>query len=553
MRSCMQQTRLLEFPFSEPAATHEPDDRNYPETGPKGRIRIDRCLLALLLSLVLSVMLRAPHFQHDFVFVDEAWWANGAKVVDQGGKLYRDVVLDKNPPVFWYCAFLFKIFGVGTGAIHAGALLLVAAACVLLFLIGKRFFSARVGAAASLIYAVASTTYYMPRIVGMTTETLMVVFSTAALYSFLAAATRGRQLALLGAGLLSSAALLAKPAAITESLMLILLVSFLPGGTLRPRVRSLIVLLAGFALTLSAFLGHMWREGILFDWWQQAVLYGFRYVDRITLDQFLVKLVRANAAFVIIYAWISILILKSRGARWRDMPAYRIALLWLLSAFAGVILSRRFYANYFIQVMPPMALVGAIGLARLWRARARARLRLVRWACCAAFSVSFLWFHSRTLAHYFFLMVPTLHDRVGLWDMCAEDKRVREIAEYLRSMTLPDDRIFVWGSKPQIYFLADRKMATAYMDFDVADDFPVGAAETEVQEQTAALLRGNPPRYVVDVQRVARIEDFAPFRRLVQEHYDFDTQIHGARLYRLRRTDTEGIAESKDYPDPPQS
>lgn len=530
-----------------------PEHYGSPDAVRRGPAKIDKCLLAVLLSLGISVLLRAPYFQHDFVFIDEAWWANGAKVVHQGGKLYRDVVLDKNPPVFWYCALLFRIFGVGTSAIHAGALLLVGATSVLLFLIGRRYFSPGTGAAASLIYAVASTTYYMPRIVGMTTETLMVVFSTAALYCFLAGATQGRQLAFLCAGLFSSAALLTKPAAITESLLLVLFVTFLPGSSAGVRLRSLLILLAGFALGLGAFLGYMGREGILFDWWQQAILYGFRYVDRMPPGQFLVKLLRSNAAFIIIYAWLCILILQSRGARRRDVAAYRIALLWLLSAFAGVVLSRRFYANYFIQVMPPMALLGAIGLVRLWTARARLHLRPVRWTVCAAFAASFLWFHSRTLAHCLFLIVPALHDRVELWDMCAEDKRIREIAEYLRSMTVPGDRIFVWGSKAQLYFLADRQMATAYMDFDVADDFPLGAAAAEVQDQTAALLRDNLPGYVVDVQRVARIEDFAPFRRLIEEHYDFDMQMHGVRLYRLRWTDAEGIAQSNNHPRPPQS
>jgi hypothetical protein len=60
----------------------------------------NKYLLLLSLSLVLTILLRAPYFQHDFIFVDEAWWANGAQVLCRGGQLYVDIALDKNPPIF---------------------------------------------------------------------------------------------------------------------------------------------------------------------------------------------------------------------------------------------------------------------------------------------------------------------------------------------------------------------------------------------------------------------------------------------------------------------
>ncbi len=120
----------------------------------------DRKYVAMLVfSLAISIFLRAPYYQHEFTFVDEAWWANGADVLCRGGQLYLDVALDKNPPIFWFCAFLVRIFGISMGSIHAGALLLVGTTSMLLFFLGRRFFSPAVGAAAAVIHAVASTTY----------------------------------------------------------------------------------------------------------------------------------------------------------------------------------------------------------------------------------------------------------------------------------------------------------------------------------------------------------------------------------------------------------
>lgn len=62
-------------------------------------------------------------------------------------------------------------------AIHVGSLLLVFVTCILLFCLGYSFFSPLVGGVAALLYALASTTYYTPRMIAMNTETLMVVFT----------------------------------------------------------------------------------------------------------------------------------------------------------------------------------------------------------------------------------------------------------------------------------------------------------------------------------------------------------------------------------------
>ena len=109
-------------------------------------------------------------------------------------------------------------------AIHAGVLLLVCLTSILLFALGTRFFSASIGAAAALIYAVASTTYYIPRIIGLNTETLMMVFSTAAVLSYLTGVLEGRRSSFFIAGLFASCDFLTNPVAITETALLALFV-----------------------------------------------------------------------------------------------------------------------------------------------------------------------------------------------------------------------------------------------------------------------------------------------------------------------------------------
>ena len=171
----------------------------------------------------------------------------------------------------------------------------------------------------------------------------------------------------------------------------------------------------------------------------------------------------------------------------------------------GVALGRRFYANYFIQMLPPMALLGAVGALRLWKGRHLPAERRTAKIVSTAFLVSFVWFHARTLAHVYFLFSPEAHDGVQVWGMCRENRKVVEVARHLESRTDPGDRIFVWGSKSELYFLSKRAMATAFMDFDVGADVP----------QQVGVRPGRPALPGVGVEPVVRdVEDPRPDPRV---------------------------------------
>ena len=498
-----------------------------------------RYSLLLALSILFSAFLRLPYFQYDFIFIDEACWANGANVLHQGGRLYADLALDKNPPIFWFCAALFRIFGANMTVIHAGALLLVCATSLLLFLMGARFFSKDAGAAAALVHAFASTTYYIPRIIGMNTETLMVLFSTAAALTYLFGLLQKNRCCFFFAGLLASFAFLTKPVAGTEMAALALFLFAGNDRSLKTKLASALVLLSGFTLGLALFLGCLRHAGILFAWWDQAIVYGFRYVGRINIGAFLSKSFRVAAAFACIFAWLFILTGYSRKLRNENARAYAFLVCWLAAAFAGVVVGRRYYANYFIQVMPPLSLLGGIGLTYLWNNRHHQNLRLIARVCCTAFFVSFLWFHFRTIVNWCALVYPPMHN-IKLWDMWQETVRNREIAGYIRSHSSQDDKIFLWGAKPQLLFLAQRRTPDQWQDYEVADDYPPRSAEPETRLRTAESLRKTKPIFIVDAERAARIEKYPELRRLIEELYTFESEISGVRLYRLREANSMG-------------
>lgn len=506
--------------------------------------------LLLVLSFLISAFLRLPYFQYDFIFVDEAHWANGANTLHHGGRLYLDIALDKNPPIFWYCALLFKIFGASMTAIHLGALLLVCTASLLLYKLGASFFSKGVGAAAALIHAVAGTTYYIPRIIGMNTEILMVVFTILAALFYLHAMAGKHLLYFAAAGFFSFCGFLTKPVAGPECLMLVLFLLWDKDRSFGQKAVSLLAFISGFFVGLAAFVGHLYRTGILMEWWDQAVLYAFRYVGRIDMLAFLGKSTRVLIAFMLIFAWLFILVWMGRRARAENARVYIFLICWFAASLTGVIAGRRYYANYFLQIFPPLSLLGSLGLWYFWNHRDRPGLRIIKKICWAAFLFSFVWFHSRTLVNWFAFPFPKLHE-IKLWDMGSEEKRNREIAGYIRSGSSPEDRIFIWGSKPQLLFLSQRHTVTGWMDYDIADDYPPHAGEYETQVRTAAFIRNTKPLFIADVQKIAAIEKYPVFRALIEDLYTLETRIHGSRIYRLKnqeaRTPVRGFDKKSLY------
>ncbi|MBI4455153.1 MAG: glycosyltransferase family 39 protein [Acidobacteria bacterium] len=488
-------------------------------------------------SCAVSALLRIPYFQHPFIFVDEAWWANGSKVLLQGGRLYHDIWLDKQPPIFMFCALLFKVVGLNMNAIHFGSLLLVFLISTLLFCIGSSFFSPAVGGGAAIIYALASTTFYTPRITGMNTETIMVVFTTAAMFCFLQGLIQRRLHCFFWAGFLSSCAAITKPVAMTQ---LLLFVGFLAltrdhhmSGSDLPRTRSTGLLCGGYLCVIGLLMTYIIRSGILMPWWEQSISYEISYVASVDKLTFLRKLVRSSTSFGLIYTWLWLLIWQGRASNKGRTRAYRVAAYWLLTASIGVVAGRRFYANYFIQVLPPMALLGAMGATYLWQNRHLRQNKAICRIVSGAFLLSFVWFHARTLAHWYFFLDPHSHEHVQLWGMCKDNRKNADIARHVRSRTISSDPIFVWGPKPELYFLSDRVIAAGFMEYDVGADVPRNASHPLTQLQTVQTLGAVRPRYIIDVQRNARLENYPQFRKLIEEHYQLETLIHEARIYRL--------------------
>ncbi len=484
-------------------------------------------VMLLGLGVLAAVLLRVPYYQHSLIFVDEGIYASTASELVYGKTLYRDVWCNHMPMAIYFCAWMFAVFGVNSAAIHAGSLLLALLECLLLYFIGSRFFSPRAGGLAALAYAVISANFYTPRIIGYTPEQLTVVFATAAALFFLRALDTRRPGGLFWAGLLSMAGGFSKPSAVPEILMFGFFLAF--SADREDKVRKLSWLASGAAAGAAVFLGILYLNASLEEWWLQSVLTRVYYVNQVSLADWIRIGARQPLGFGLVYLWLWILIWGGRRGIAAGGKTGRFLWVWLAAAFAGVAIGRRFYANYYIQVFPALSLMASAAIDRMLQDGIRRRHRIAVWAGTTLLAATFLWLQARTLAHWYFLFDPASHQKARLWDMCVIDRNMNEAANQIRSVTGPEDPIFVWGPSPEFYFLSGRRMATSYPFFNVMDESqpPYG----EEKNRTLRALLEKPPAVIVDHFKNIKMADRPGWSTLLSTHYRLFYTGSEVRLY----------------------
>ncbi len=219
----------------------------------------------VLVAVTVSIA-HAPSFLHRLLDGDEAIYGSIAALMNLGDPLYAQGGVDNKPPaIFWVYALTFRVFGMyQMAAVHAIALLAIAATCVLIFLLGRHLAGTRVGILAAIFYGVM-TAAGNPRLLAANTEAFMMLPLTASLLLML-------QRRWLWSGLLLATAGAFRQSAAVDVLLLPLAVVYLEprGGRLRASAHFIGGLAAGLVAggVLIASTGSLsgfwrWTVGIL--------------------------------------------------------------------------------------------------------------------------------------------------------------------------------------------------------------------------------------------------------------------------------------------------
>lgn len=445
--------------------------------------------------VLLTILTRLPSLLHPLPIDDEETYSLVGNAIVDGGHVYTDAVERKPPLLFWMYAGVFKAAGeYNWKALHTVALIWTLATMAGLFLIGKRLFDPFTGLVAALLYSV-----FQPWATSMNLAfNGEVIMNLPLVWAWAIALGRSRsrirpELLVAGA-LLGTGFLFKQPAAIAAVPIGIYLL--LPSYRASRRLTSTdsivhaTLLTIGFFAALGLAAMVLWRQGTLAEayywiftensvpyiFWLRGLLFTLAFAGAC-----LPLLLGATAAY------------RDADGIWRGKSAERTALLGLLVASAlGAAAGARFYPHYYIQLIPPLALLAAASYARLWSGQASP----IRW-----------W--QRPALTYIWLGLTVVAFSIAHWRELARQRELTESGRFLLQHSNASDRIFVWGQTPKIYLDAHRRPASRFVvtfpltgyifgGFTGIDTHNriVPGAWTELEQD----FNKHPPAYIVDVQ-----------------------------------------------------
>jgi hypothetical protein len=490
---------------------------------------------AALGIILLTVAIRLPSLLHPQPIDSEAMYSVVANEIVDGDRPYADAVERKPALLFWTYAAVFTMAGkFNWKALHIFALVWTLCAMAGLYVIGCELFNRNTGLIAALFYGVFQP-FWSWKNLSFDAEMLMnlpIIWAWA--IAFRRGSSRLRPALFAAGAFLGAAFLLKQPAAIAAVPLgiYLLLPSYRVSRSLT-RTNSIIqaaMLTAGFFAALGLVTIVLWKQGILHDafYWTIAdhdVPHVFWQKGSVNTLTFL------GACLPLVIG--AIMACRDKDGIWAEKTAERTALLGLLAASViGAAAGARFYPHYYVQLIPPLALLAAPYYARLWS-------RMIRPPH---------WF-LRPGATYAWLGLTIIIFSIKHWTGLAPRRVPSEAGRYLFTHSSFDDRIFVWGQSPEIYLDAHRRPACRYITtfpltgyvfggpirgFDTRSRILPGAWTTLEQD-----FARHPPTYIVDIQPDPKsaqypVKNFPILAELLAERYQPVAHTAEGVIYRMR-------------------
>lgn len=221
---------------------------------------------------------------------------------------------------------------------------------------------------------------------------------------------------------------------------------------------------------------------------------------------------------------VSLFILKKKVSL-----ASRLILIWFAFSWFATLLSSRPYPHYLIQILPPLCF--SLGLFFIRPSKSLRKLitpKLIPVFLLATLIITKIAFHFWSypnLPYYFnfYQYVLKLKSRQQyFFDFDPRADAIYQVANYLRTHTLPDEKIFIWGTNPSIYALSRRLPVGRYTVAYHIIDF-------NGYKETIEILERQPPRYIIVMASEQR--PFPEFKAFVAQNYALEKTFGEAQIF----------------------
>jgi Dolichyl-phosphate-mannose-protein mannosyltransferase len=444
---------------------------------------------ALLVTLgavtLLALGVRVPSIVEP-LGIDQGFWASSAHEMARGQVLYRDVWDHKPPGAFLMYLAAFQLLGWKAASVAWFDILASVAATLLLFVVLRRLGGSMMGAIGAAWYAAMTIPGWLYRYGGFlersVAETYIVVLMLSAAWCAIGLRERASTLLAVGLGLAGGTAVVSKPNAgiyVPALLLWLGLYARLPRAR---TIRHIVVASVAAAVVPLLTLLWLWTAGALTDARIALIDFNRAYVSEgFTPAGYALNFARA--------VWLRIRTeplwtagaIGSTVALWGLFRSRRLdetpALAIALGGGAAIAIAAngaRLYNSYFIQALPPLAVMGAWLFAGVIR-----RARVHQAAAVAMMVLSVVMLARRSYPERVYEYVAAdLEQLLGRGDRATYLERFgsyannrgysaranSEMTTYLRERTSPDDLLYFFGTNySEIYFATDRPMANRFL------------------------------------------------------------------------------------------
>lgn len=225
---------------------------------------------------------------------------------------------------------------------------------------------------------------------------------------------------------------------------------------------------------------------------------------------------------------------ESDEAEWRPVSLILLST-WPFFSFIGIAAGGRFFAHYFIQIIPSLTITGGIGLAGLTSQIHVQQVNFLRRPSSLVLAAALL----GSLVLFLITEAPYYTSYNGIQISLRQYSSplfsvTRFIGKYLGDRTKPEDFIYVWAVNPEINFYALRKSPTPYVMHVGLENIP-----WDSYAQVLQCLHQTPPKYVVAMQSISGFQGLQNYLRqfyLEESNPELDRlkQLINFKLYRLR-------------------
>jgi 4-amino-4-deoxy-L-arabinose transferase-like glycosyltransferase len=424
---------------------------------------------ALAAFLAFACLTRAPTFYASVLDWDESLYLLMASAWRNGHLPYTTIWDNKPPGIYAIFYVALAIFGHHIVAIRAATIL---AATLTAFAVFRIAFSLLAASPVRLTCACAAGLAYSIGALSndglaANTEMFMVCFTALSLVTALSPS--GARRVGLVTGALFAGAILTKYVAIFEApAILLALLWWQPRGTALVRLASAGI--GGLIPLAAIMLLYAWH-GELAIWWQDSVMANvaragaqfspgtLHYAADTQLDRWLPFYAAPLALF-----W-----------RWRQDLRTRIFLfIWLAGGTLGVAAAKSFYDHYFQQILPVLCVITALIFANL---------------------------ASRTIFALFaiFIAIPAYAAGNAIWPVATRPDTPAQIAQDLRAVLQPGQKIYVFDDQPIIYFLLNQTAPTRYvLPSTLTTNFLSHVAGVDAPAELARILATRPDYIIIN-------------------------------------------------------